>query len=168
MVDRLIYTLLGKQSNGRWQNTITTCAVLDSIYTYIQKRNLDATDYTATASLNGKELMKENFKGVAAKPKTLHLPFEDEFISSLARDKAIPLTFEKDGEGYLFYTVEMKYALPDEAQAARDEGLKITYEITDFDTGEIINLQKDTSDLKLESGKIYKAKVFVETNRTRE
>ena len=168
MVDKLIYTLLKKQSKGRWQNTITTSAVLESIYTYIQKRKLDSTNYTATASLNGRQLMKESFKGVAAKPKTLTLPFEDEFVSSLARDKSIPLVFEKDGEGYLFYTVEMKYALPDEAQAARDEGLKITYEITDFDTGELINVTKDTNDVKLESGKIYKAKVFIETNRNRQ
>ena len=164
----MIYTLLKKQSRGYWQNTITTSAVLESIYTYIQKRNLDSTDYTATASLNGRQLMKESFKGAAAKPKTLSLPFEDDFISSLSRDKAIPLVFEKDGDGYLFYTVEMKYALPDEAQAARDEGLNITYEITDFETGELINISKDTCDVTLESGKLYKAKVFVQTNRTRE
>lgn len=168
MVDRLIYMLLSKQSKGRWQNTITTSAVLDSIYTYIQKRNLDATDYTATVSLSGKNQMNESFKGVAAKPKTLKLPFEDEFVSSLPRDKAIAVEFVKDGEGYLFYNVEMKYALPDEAQAARDEGLKITYEITDFDTGEVVNVTKDTCDLKLQAGKIYKAKVFIETTRTRE
>lgn len=168
MVDRLIYTLLSKQSQGRWQNTITTSAVLESIYTYIQKRDLDSTNYKATVSLNGRELMTENFNGVTAKPKTLKLPFEDEFISSLPRDKAVPLLFEKDGDGYLFYTVEMKYALPDESQAARNEGLNISYEITDFDTGEIINTSKDTCDLTLQSGKIYKAKVFVEANRTRE
>ncbi|BDC94797.1 alpha-2-macroglobulin family protein [Treponema bryantii] len=168
LVDKLIYTLLKKQSRGYWQNTITTSAVLESIYTYIQKRDLDSTDYTATASLNGRQLMKESFKGAAAKPKTLSLPFEDDFISSLSRDKAIPLVFEKDGDGYLFYTVEMRYALPDEAQAARDEGLNITYEITDFETGELINISKDTCDVTLESGKLYKAKVFVQTNRTRE
>ncbi len=168
MVDKLIFTLLAKQSKGRWQNTITTSSVLESIYTYIQKRNLDATNYTATASLNGKELMKESFNGVSAKPKTISLPFEDEFISSLARDAAIPLIFEKNGNGYLFYTVEMTYAIPDELQAARDEGLKITYEITDFDTGELINITKDTSDLLLKNGKLYKAKVFIETSRTRE
>ena len=168
MVDRLIYTLLSKQAQGRWQNTITTSAVLDSIYTYIQKRKLDETNYTATLLVNSRQMMKENFTGTAAKPKTLKLPFEDEFISSLARDKAIPLVFEKEGDGYLFYTVEMKYALPDEAQAARNEGLKITYEITDFDTGETINVAKDTCDLTLQSGKIYKARVFVESSRTRE
>ena len=168
MVDRLIHTLLSKQANGRWQNTITTASVLDSIYTYIQKRDLDSTNYTTSAMINGRQVMKESFNGVAAKPKTIKLPFEDEFISSLARDKAIPIVFEKDGSGYLFYTVEMKYALPDEAQAARDEGLKITYEITDFDTGELINVSKDTCDLKLESGKLYRAKIFVETTRTRQ
>ena len=168
MVDRLIYTLLKKQSHGYWKNTITTSSVLEAIYTYIQKRNLDATDYTASASLNGRQLMKEDFKGVAAKPKTLTLPFEDEFVSSLARDKSIPLVFEKEGNGYLFYTVEMKYALPDEAQAARDEGLNITYEITDFETGELINVTKDTCDVTLKSGKMYKAKIILQTNKTRE
>ena len=168
MVDRLIYTLLEKQSKGYWQNTITTSAVLESIYTYIKKRNLDETNYTATAKFNGKTIMNEKFSGVAAKPKTLKLPFEDEFVSSLQKDKAIPLEFEKDGDGYLFYTVEMKYAIPDEAQAARDEGLKITYEITDYETGKLINVDKDTCDLTLESGKLYKAKVYIQTNRTRE
>ena len=112
--------------------------------------------------------MEESFKGVATKPKVLKLPFEDEFISSLPKDKSIPLEFEKDGDGYLFYTVEMKYAIPDEIQAARNEGLEITYEITEFDTGKVINVTKDTSDLKLESGKLYKAKVYIQTNRTRE
>ena len=160
--------MLKKQAKGYWRNTITTSAVLDSIYTYIKKRNLDSTDYTARAILNGKELMKEKFTGAGAKPKTLSLPFEDEFISKLERDAAIPLEFEKEGEGYLFYSVEMKYALPDEAQAARDEGLKITYEISDFDTGEIINVTKDSCDLKLESGKLYKAKVYIETSRSRQ
>ena len=168
MVDKLLFTLLSKQSHGRWQNTITTSSVLDSIYTYIQKRSLDSTDYTASLSLNNRQLMNESFKGLAAKPKTIKLPFEDEFISSLTKNESVPFEVKKEGDGSLFYTVEMKYALPDEAQAARSEGLNITYVITDFDTGEIINVTKDTCDLKLQSGKIYKAKVFIETNKTRE
>lgn len=167
MVDKLLYTLLKKQSKGYWQNTVTTATVLESIYTYIKNRNLDSTDYTATVSLNGRQLMNEGLKTAAAKPKTLVLPFEDEFVSSLPRDKAIPLVFEKDGNGYLFYSVEMKYAIPDETQAARDEGIKLTYEITDFETGELINIPKDTCDVKLESGKLYKARVYIQTNRNR-
>jgi uncharacterized protein YfaS (alpha-2-macroglobulin family) len=52
--------------------------------------------------------------------------------------------------------------------AARDEGLKITYEITDFDTGELINNERATCDVSLQSGKLYKARVYVQTDRTRE
>ncbi len=168
MVDRLINSLLLMQSHGRWQNTITTSSVLESIYAYIKNRNLDSTDYTAEAKLAGKELLSGKFEGVAAKPKTLTLPFEDEFISSLPRDKSLPVEFSKDGKGYLFYTVEMKYALPDESIAARNEGLGLTYEITDFETGELINTAKETSDVKLVSGKLYKAKVYVESTRNHE
>ena len=169
MVDRLLYTLMHQQSHGYWQNTATTAQVLESIYTYIKKRNLDDTNYTATASINGKNVMTENFQGVAAKPKTLKLPFEDEFISSLQRDKAIPLAFEKDGSGQLYYTMEMKYALPDEMQTAKDAGLKIKYEITDAKTGEIINSNaNDNPILKLEAGKLYKATVQLESYRDRE
>ncbi len=168
MVDRLIYTLLKKQSRGYWQNTVTTASVLESIYTYIQKRQLDSTDYTANASLNGREIMKNSFKGAGAKPAVLNLPFEDEFVSSLPHDKSLPLIFEKEGQGYLFYTAEMKYALPDEVQTARNAGLGISYEITDFESGKLINAPKDTSDIYLESGKMYKAKITIRTNRNRD
>nr|MCR4627911.1 hypothetical protein [Treponema sp.] len=43
-----------------------------------------------------------------------------------------------------------------------------TYEITDFETGELINTAKETSDVKLVSGKLYKAKVYVESTRNHE
>ena len=46
--------------------------------------------------------------------------------------------------------------------------MNITYEITDFETGELINIAKDTCDVTLHSGKMYKAKLTVQTSRTRE
>ena len=169
MVDRLIFTLLQDQSKGYWQNTATTSKVLEAIAAYIDQRDLTSTDYTATATLNKKQLMSENFKGAAAKPKTLHLPFEDEFISKLPQDKAVPFTFEKNGTGRLFYTVEMKYAIPDELQTAFDQGLKVQYEISDYESGEVVNNIPDTDAVvTLESGKIYKAKVTLSSTRRRD
>ena len=53
-------------------------------------------------------------------------------------------------------------------QCARDEGLKITYTITDYETGEEIKTSGSyDSLLTLESGKLYKATVRVETIRNR-
>ena len=131
-------------------------------------RNLDNTDFTGTAKIDGKSLMTEAFTGVGAKPKTLVLPFENEIISGLEKDKTIPITFEKNGPGQLYYTAEMKYALPDEMQCARDEGLKIVYTISDYETGEEIKTSGSyDSLLTLESGKLYKATVRVESIRNR-
>lgn len=167
MVDRLIFTLMQNQSKGYWQNTATTSHVLEAVYTYIKERNLDETNFTAKASLDGKEIMKEKFKGVDAKPKTLTLGFTDEQLAKLPRGKAIPVDFEKDGKGWLFYTAEMKYALPDEMLTSRDEGLKVSLEITDSDTKQVVNNTDGTAPVSLESGKLYKAKVRVESTKDR-
>lgn len=169
MVDRLLMSLLQNQSHGYWNNTATTAKVLDSIYTYIKMRDLDNTDYTATVTFAKKEAMKEKFKGVTDKPKTLNLPFEDKLISSLQKDKGIPVTFQKDGKGYLFYTMMMRYALPDEMQNSRDEGIGVTWFIKDMETGKVLNgEQSKNTSLVLETGKVYETTVMVSSTRKRE
>ena len=157
-----------KQSQGYWTNTAATAHVLEGIYTYIKQRNLDSTKYQASVEIDGVNVMTEKFEDVNAKPKTLCLGFTDDQLKALARDKAIPVTFEKNGTGQLYYTMEMKYALPDEMLTARNEGIKLTYEIVDAETKEIVNKADDTSSLvKLESGKLYKATVKLESTRDR-
>ena len=168
IVDKLIFTLMQKQSQGYWTNTAATAHVLEGIYTYIKQRNLDSTKYQASVEIDGVNVMTEKFEDVNAKPKTLCLGFTDDQLKALARDKAIPVTFEKNGTGQLYYTMEMKYALPDEMLTARNEGIKLTYEIVDAETKEIVNKADDTSSLvKLESGKLYKATVKLESTRDR-
>ena len=169
MIDKLIYTLMQQQSHGYWQNTATTSRVLEAIYAYIKGRKLDDTDYTGSVSIGNKAIMDESFKGAAAKPKTLTLPFEDELIADLAKDSPTDISIQKNGKGNLYYTIEMKYALPDEYLAARDEGIKVTYTITDAETGEIVNVA-DSPDclLKLTSGKMYKASITLESHKKRQ
>ena len=165
LVDNILFTLMKQQARGYWQNTVTTASVLEAISTYIKQRNLDQTNYTGTASINGKKVLSEKFEDANAKPKTIKLPFEDEFISTLEKDKEIPLVFEKDGKGHLFYTFEMKYALPDEMQVACDAGIKIKYDIVDAKTGAVVNANlKDNQVIKFEDGKLYKATVQIESN----
>ena len=65
----------------------------------------------------------------------------------------------------------MKYAIPDEMQRWRSEGIDVDYTITDLNTGDVIN--KDGSDAKnslitLESGKVYKAQIYVSSKRNLE
>ena len=180
LVDNLIFTLMQNQSKGYWQNTATTAHVLEAIYTYIKQRNLDETNFLATVVVDSPlveqsqnlentktQVMSEKFEGVNAKPKTLKLNFDDEKIANLPREKSLPLEFTKNGKGQLFYTMEMKYALPDEMLTCRDEGLKLDYKIYDAETKEIINQNQENSLVELESGKLYKATIRLETTKDR-
>lgn len=168
MVDRLLFSLLMNQSRGYWNNTSTTASVLYTIYNYIKARNLDNVDFTATASIDGNKVMENGFKGVGSKPKTLVLPFEKEVLSKVSRDTAIPISFNKKGTGSLYYTVEMKYAIPSEMQISKDSGIKLVCEITDLDTGKVVNKKNGNSSLiNLESGKTYRVKMSVESIRDR-
>ncbi|MCR5437412.1 MAG: alpha-2-macroglobulin [Treponema sp.] len=171
MVDKLLYSLLASQRNGYWYNTASSSKALQAIFIYIRKRNLDSVNFTAKATVNGKQVLTNSFKGAGAKPKSLKLPFEDEIIQSAQKNSPLPMKFEKDGTGVLYYTVEMKYAIPDEMQRWRSEGIDVDYTITDLNTGDVIN--KDGSDAKnslitLESGKVYKAQIYVSSKRNLE
>ncbi|MBO4629428.1 MAG: alpha-2-macroglobulin [Treponema sp.] len=169
MVDKLIYTLLQNQSHGYWQNTATTSRVLEAIYAYIKGRKLDETNYTAVVSVEGTKLLSGSFNGAAAKPKTLKLPFEDELIAGLPKDTSAEVSFQKNGQGNLYYTMEMRYAMPDEYLTARDEGLKVEYTIIDSETGEVVNKGNSTDCLlNLTSGKIYKASIKLESHKSRD
>ena len=169
MVDKLIYTLMQNQSHGYWNNTATTSRVLEAIYAYIKGRKLDETNYKGSVSLNGSEVLANEFKGANAKPKKLELTFEGNILSSLTPDKPADVTFKRDGTGNMYYTMQMRYAMPDEYLTARDEGVKVTYTIIDSETDEVVN-KADSADclLNLTSGKIYKASITVETHKKRE
>ncbi|MCR5047037.1 MAG: alpha-2-macroglobulin [Treponema sp.] len=169
MVDRLLFALLKQQSKGYWKNTASTSCVIEAISNYIQKRKLDDTDCSAKALLNKDEILAQSFKGAAAKEKTLKLPFESQIISSLPRDKEISLAFEKSGKGRLFYTVQMKYALPEEAQTKRDEGIKVDCDIFEYESQEPIKaVSEDSSIVELDSSKLYKARVKITSSRNRD
>lgn len=165
MVDRIMYTLLQRQSHGYWTNTRATACVLDAVHSYIKGRNLDEADFSASVLLGGTEILASRFKGAGAQPaeKTVALK---EIADG---NSAVSLQFEKSGKGTLYYSALMKYALPDELQNARDEGISVSCRIYDTQTdAEVMPSSKDSKLVELESGKTYKAVVVVSTAKNRE
>ena len=163
-VQHLVYELLNlqKQGNGFWGSTCATARVLSAFDEYIRANNLTELNFTAEVLLNGKSLLKGNFKGVGAEAASTSINFSDEPVKSMSRDKELALTFNKKGTGKLFYTTTLKYAIPAEKQYARDEGLCVFTEIFDGETGE-----KVTGD-KLISGKAYKMKAYISSTHNRQ
>ncbi|MCQ2611108.1 MAG: MG2 domain-containing protein [Treponema sp.] len=172
-VNKILYTLLQEQKRGYWQSTATTARVFESIHTLIKARDLQNLDFKGTATLSdGKktvELIKGAFKGLGAKPVESIEYFDGKKINDLRRNTKLNLDFEKEGKGDMYYTVEMKYALPDELQIARDAGFEVLYSIYDAKTGEEIKTTSESTKVMiLETGKTYKIKVKISTNRSRE
>ena len=160
---RLLHNLLELQraGNGYWKNTASTARVLEAVAYYIEANNLENLDFTGIAELDGKEIMKESFKGAAAKPEAVILPVNDLIVSGIPAGKEVPFEFSKNGRGSMFYTLSMKYPLPYEQQYARDEGLSVFVDITDVATG------KTVTGNQLESGKIYRVRATVSTTKDR-
>ncbi len=168
MVTRLVWSLLQDQKNGYWQSTVTTAKVLDAFYTVIKASNLDELEQKSLVKINGIELGSGTFVGPAAKPVTVTLPLADSRVKSLPKDKLLSLDFEKEGNGSLYYTTSLKYAIPYENQEMRDEGLSLNMILTDAVTGEEIKPAPGTVHMELESGRVYQVKVNLSTSRDRD
>lgn len=168
MVTRLIWSLLQEQKAGYWTSTATTARVLDAMYTVIKTSGLDDLNLKAKASINGTELVSGSFAGPAAKPVTETLNFSDPKIADIQKNKTVALDFEKQGNGSLYYTTSLKYAVPYENLEGRDEGISVVMKLTDSVTGEEIKPKAGTTVVELESGKTYSVSLTVSSNRTRE
>ncbi len=161
---RLVYELLELQraSNGYWVSTSQTTRALIAMRAYIKNENLESTNFTAEALLNGKKFVEGKFKGLGADPVENTVAFAEEPVRSVKRNTEVPVQFKADGDGKLFYTISMRYAIPVPEQKARDEGLCVFTEIIDVKTGERV-----TGD-KLVAGNLYRQIVYLSSTRTRE
>jgi len=158
----IVYELLEFEragNHGYWKSTAVTSRVLSAIDVYIRANNLQDTNFTAEALLDGKKFVEGKFKGAGATPAEKRVDFAEEPVKEMKRGKELSLTFSKKGTGRLFYTASMKYAIPPAKQTALENGICIYTIITDVKTGEIID------DTKLTAGTVYREKVFVTTTK---
>lgn len=168
---KILNTLLLSQKHGYWQSTATTAKVFNAVDELIKSRKLEKLDFVSSAviSQNGSRqtLIESKFKGAGEKPVKQIFDFTGKELSELERDKAAELEFTKNGRGTLYYTTVMKYAVSPEVCESRDEGLDVSYIITDEDKNEVEPNNKDGK-IYLESGKTYEVTVNVVTSQSRQ
>jgi len=160
---RLLFSLLEakRSGTGYWQNTAATVRVLTAVDALIREEKLENINVNSSVTLAGAELLKGTFMGLGAKPVTGTFDFTASPLSGLPRDRIQTLKFDRNGTGNIYYTVSLRYAIPSELQYFRDEGLGVFMSIYDIDTGAEI---KGTA---LKSGKTYRARVRISSNRDR-
>lgn len=167
MIGRLLFQLLSNQRRGYWQSTAQTARVLDAFYTLIKAQNIDATDLTASVALGNTKLLEASFKGAQAKPVTAAEELGGKALGKMPRDTLLPLKIDRQGKGNLYYTASLRYALPEERQSPRDEGICVSSIIYDNATGEEIKAAKNSTVISLESGKTYRMVLELSTTYDR-
>jgi uncharacterized protein YfaS (alpha-2-macroglobulin family) len=160
MVMRLVNTLMQRQENGYWNNTVATEWVIQAFYHLYQDESGEKTNLTAKVSIDSNEFIKTMFKGAINETYTKDLYFEDE-LRDFKRDELLPLHITGEGSGTIYYNATIRYALPSEVVMPRDEGLSVFTEISDLNGKKI----KDGKGLKL--GETYRMKVVVSSNKRR-
>jgi uncharacterized protein YfaS (alpha-2-macroglobulin family) len=163
MNTRLLYSLLQskKANGGYWDNTATTARVLSAVNALIKAENLEQLNANAAVSVAATELLKGSFQGLGAKPVTASVAFDQPPLGTLAKDRMEPLVFTRNGTGAVYYTVEMRYAIPQELQNCRDMGLGVFMSVSEAETG------KEVTGTALQSGKTYRARVKLSSTRYR-
>lgn len=163
MNSRLLYSLLQnkKAGGGYWGNTAITVRVLSAVDALIKAENLERLDVNASARLAATELLRGSFRGLGAKPVTAAAAFDQPPLAALPKDRIEPLVFTRNGAGAVYYTVELRYAIPQELQTYRDEGLGVFMTVSDAETGE------EVQGTTLQSGKTYRARVKLSSTHNR-
>ncbi len=160
MLQRITFTLMGRQKYGYWNNTWDTSWALISYSRLLRGETGSDTNFTATVSLNGKSLINHVFQGISKgnfvkRYELFHGP-----LAQLKRNTLFPLRLGKKGRGMLYYSASIRYALPAEIAPARDEGFSVFSEIYDLDG-------KKVEGRNLELGKTYRMHTVISSSKRR-
>jgi len=116
------------------------------------------TNFNSSISIAGEKLLTSDFIGISEGPVTEAYKFSQPPLNKFEQDKPYTLRFEKEGDGKLFYTSTIEYALPSEIVMPRDEGLSVFTKIETLDGEEVT-----PENLKL--GETYRCRTFITSNR---
>jgi len=160
MTTRISNALIEKQRRGVWENTEVCFWAIIAFGKTMDEEKKAPTDFIARASLGGVKLLEAPFKGAGGLPASGQWPLDGPPLATLPRDKILPLRIERDGKGRLFYSASLRYGIPAEIAAARDEGLSVYAETLDPDGNQV-------TDGHLIPGQTYTRRIFISTSRDR-
>ena len=166
MNQRLLNALVDRQTNGVWGSTVDNYWALQAFGQVLAAEETQAPAYDAQVSVgtgagsSPAVLFTHRFEGVRADTQTVALGFLSDTLKDLPRDKSLPLRLEKTGPGTLFYTAELRYALPSELARPIDRGLEVVTQVTDIDGTPVFGNT-------LTVGKVYRMRALVSTGKTR-
>jgi len=124
LVPGMVRWLMKVRKNGRWGNTQENAVAMEALVDYYKRYEKEVPDFTAVVKLGADTLATDTFRDRSAQARLTDLPM----AKLLAREPAatrLPLTFDKQGTGTLFYVASLKYAADQLFQQGMDQGIRI-------------------------------------------
>jgi uncharacterized protein YfaS (alpha-2-macroglobulin family) len=162
---RLANSLIERQRRGAWSNTASSFWALLAFGRIAdaeqqEEADLGAVDFVSTVSLGGALLKEAAFRGYGGTPISQSWNLTEAPVGDLERDVLLPLGIAREGAGRLYYNASLRYGIPAELAAPRDDGISVFAETFDSEGNRV------TSG-KLLAGSTYVRRVTVSTSRDR-
>ena len=160
MTTRLVNTLIERQRRGVWNNSSSSYWAVLAFSRIADAEAQEGVDLDARLSLAEVPLLETAFRAYGGVPVSRNWLFEEAVFDDIDRDTLLPLRIEREGRGRLYYTVSLRYGIPAELAAPRDEGIGVFAETFD-------SAGNPVRDGVLVPGRTYTRRVTVSTPRDR-
>jgi uncharacterized protein YfaS (alpha-2-macroglobulin family) len=139
LVKQMVRWLMQKRIDGRWSNTQENVWVMESLVDYYRKYESEVPDFTAVVKLGNDSLANDSFKGRSTAAKS-----HDLSMMQLQKQTAaeVPVTFERQGTGTLFYLMRLRYTPAGLLHEGMDKGFNVErkYSPKTFKAGDLIKV----------------------------
>jgi uncharacterized protein YfaS (alpha-2-macroglobulin family) len=120
----MVAWLMQARKNGRWGNTQENAIAMEALVTYYRRFESTVPNFTAVAKMGDTPVATAQFQGRSTDAKTADVPMAKLLTAGPAGTEQA-LTFTRDGQGTLFYSARMRYAMDRLFQTGLDQGIKI-------------------------------------------
>ncbi|MGK2859059.1 MAG: MG2 domain-containing protein [Thermoanaerobaculia bacterium] len=154
-VASMVRWLMNARKKGRWGNTQENALAMEALVDYYRKYESEIPDFTGVVTLGAEEIAREGFKGRSTVAKGSSFPMKG-LLAKGSAGKALPLTFQRQGTGVLYYIARLRYASMTPATSSMNKGFQIKrwYSLesdpkkigTTYEAGELVRV---TLELKL-------------------
>ena len=117
LIEPLAKHILNGRDQNRWNNTQENVYCFKAMVDYARQFEKTMPDYQTKVSVGSVTTGQARFKGFKQKAQTIELP--------MAKLKAPKIQIQKDGQGRLYYTTRLKYALKNPSKKGKHKGFQV-------------------------------------------
>ncbi|HEV7424805.1 MAG TPA: MG2 domain-containing protein [Thermoanaerobaculia bacterium] len=139
LVKQMVRWLMQVRREGRWGNTQENVWAMESLVDYYRKYESEVPDFTAIMKIGSDSLANDPFKGRSTEAKKHDLSMM-QLQKYAAAD--VPVTFERQGTGTLFYMLRLRYTPTGLMHEGMDKGFNVErkYSQKTFKAGDLIKV----------------------------